>query len=768
MKSNLPSENIQKNLMEIVEFFDKEDRAVRERQIRKCRRLKLMWDNIFSYWYSEVAHDWRIWDFQESQDNTDGSQSFYDKPVNTLRAYIESVIAALSITTPAAKCFPDDAENTLDLITARAGDKIGQLIGRHNNVSLLWLHALYIYYTEGTVYGYSYPDSDEAYGIVEEPIYKEEMTSKNVIICPTCNQPTEVDDVIPIFQPEEQQPEVCFSCGNLMVGAQTERMPLITTKIIGSNKTPKSRVCLEAYGGLYVKISNQAKQQCETPYLIYSHETHYANAVEEYDHLHDTKLLDNLKKGPSGPDDPYTQWGRLNTLYQGEYPQSVVTMRKAWLRPAAYNILGSQEDIDELRKKYPRGVKVCMVNDEFGEALHEALDDYWSITVNPMEDYLTHDPAGTVLIPTQEITNDIISLVLQTIEHGIGQTFADPGVLDFPAYRDTEVVPGGVYEAKPKTGKSLADGFHELKTATLSHEVMPFFEVVQGLAQLVSGALPSLFGGQLDGSNTASEYSMSRAQALQRIQNTWKMFTAWWKDVQGKAIPIYINNMKGDEKDVVTTPDGGFMNVFIRKAELEGKIGKIELEASENLPQTWMQQKDTIMKLMEVQNDQIIAMLSAPENLPLLRDAIGLVDFYVPGEDDRNQQYDEIRELLASEPIEGQPQIDPESGQPLNMDPMTGAPAMEPSIGIDPTFDNHQIGFEIVRGWAVSEAGRLAKIENPPGYENVLLHGKLHWDQMQIQMMQAAQQQQMAAGANPEKPEGSSEISGEKDVSTAV
>ncbi|MET0785351.1 MAG: hypothetical protein ABWY25_01425 [Paenisporosarcina sp.] len=741
--------------MDIVEEFDSEDRAVRERQVRKARRLKLYWDNIFQAWYSEVAHDWRIYDQQQASDSST-SQSYYDKPVNTFRAYIESVIAALSITTPAPKCFPEDADSTLDIVTARAGDKIGQLIGRHNNTSLLWLHALYIYYTEGTVYGFSYPDAKEEYGVIEEDVTKEELETKDVEVCPACGQVTEIDKNQDAFQPEEQPQDNCEFCGN-MVQMVPDKQPLVTTKIVGKTSTPRSRVNLEAYGGLYVKIANYAKKPSDTPYLIFSEETHYANAIEKYDHLRDSELTNKIKgESGSGGYDEYSRLGRLNTIYQGEYPNYVVTMRSCWLRPASYNILKEEEDIKELRKLYPRGVKVCMVNDEFGEAKHESLDDYWTITFNPMEDYLVHDAAGTNLVPTQEITNDLISLVLQTIEHGIGQTFADPGVLNFPAYRDTEVTPGGVYEASPKSGKALNESFFEMKTATLSHEVMPFFEVVQTLAQLVSGALPSLFGGQLDGSNTASEYSMSRAQALQRIQNTWKLFTAWWKEIQGKAIPLYINNMKADEKDVVQNDDGSFVNVFIRRAELEGRIGKIELEASENLPQTWVQVRDSIMKMMEMQNPQILAMLGSPENLPLLRDALGLVDFYIPGEDDRNKQYDEIKECLASEPIPG------------GMDQM-GQPMEESSVPVDPIYDNHQIEFEIVRKWAVSEAGRLAKIENDAGYQNVLLHGIAHYEQLQQQMMMQAQQgAEVAEAGQPQKPEGSSKVEGEADVSVGA
>jgi hypothetical protein len=99
------------------------------------------------------------------------------------------------------------------------------------------------------------------------------------------------------------------------------------------------------------------------------------------------------------------------------------------------------------------------------------------------------------------------------------------------------------------------------------------------------------------------------------------------------------------------------------------------------------------------------------------------------------------------------------------MDPETGQ--FMPSVEIDVTYDKHDIQFEIVRQWVTSEAGRLAKIENQPGYENVLLHGQMHFFEMNKQLVL----QQSAGGPknsdNPEKPEGSKEISGEGDVSTS-
>lgn len=798
MKSIPP--DIQALLKTVVEGCENEDRSVRERQLRTWRRLKLLWEGYANTWWDEVAHDWRIWTVQQD-DNTDGDQSAYDKPVNIFRAYLESIIAALSVTVPPIKCYPDDADNVLDCTTARGGDKIYSLIYRHNNLQLLWLHALFIYMTEGMVAGYNYTKQSKKYGISKHKRYEEKEEFHNVSSCPMCGfelssnpipppmsgmepgmegmegqepdfsqqleqqedkfNPGEEDVLIDDLINQDIAEDLCPACMQMMAPTITQKT-LIVTKLVGVDTNPKSRVCIDAFGGLFVKIPVYARNQEECGYLGYSYETDYTLAIEKYEHLHGNKeLLASIKSnpGPSGGGyAEYDQWARLSPQYAGEYPLNVVTCKNYWIRPSRFNILGDTQDVKKLKKLYPDGVCVHLVNDQFATAYNADLDDSWTITNNPLADFVHFDPLGLLLVSVQEMTNDLLSLTLQTVEHGIGQTFVDPNVLDFNAYSQSSATPGGIFPAKAKTGKTLSEGFHEVKTAQLSGEVLPFAQQVQNLGQLVSGALPSLFGGGLEGSETASQYSMSRAQATQRLQNTWKIFTSWWKEIHGKAIPMFITCMTDDERHVERNEDGGFINSFIRRAELEGKIGRVELEANENLPITWGQQKDTIMQLLTASNPKLLEIVADPNNLPMIRRAIGIEEFNIPGEDDREKQLDEIQQLLNSDPIFG--------GE---MDPMTGQPMMVPSVEIDPIFDNHMIQFEVCKKFITGEAGRQAKVENPEGYQNVLLHGKLHFDE--VMKAQSAMMAQPEGGVpNGEKPnpleQKETPIQGEADVNT--
>lgn len=760
-------------LTSIVKHFEDEDRSTRDRQIRSWRRLKLLWDGFQRVWYSEVAHDWRIWD--EQQDNDSNQQDYYNKPINVFRAYLESIIAALSINIPSVKCYPDDADSSLDILTAKAGDKIGELISRHNDVSLLWLHALYIYCTEGMVACYNYTKEDEKYGKFNLPKYEDQELNKTTSACPDCG--TVLDERIDEAEENKYDPDnddiaaqdalnngqmLCPQCLAEIDPSYTVTK-VIVPRIVGQTSQAKSRQLMEIYGGLYVKVANYAKVQKDTPYLIWSYETNYALARDRY-----KNIREQIQPGMGNPGEPYSKWGRNNPQYYGEMPTDSVTIRNTWLRPAAFEIL-QPDTCDRLKKKFPNGCKVVHVEQEFAEACNESLDDHWTLTNNPLSDFVYFDPIGLLLTSIQEITNDLTSLTLQTIEHGIPQTFADPDVLNFPGYSKMETTPGAIYPAKPKSGKSLNDAFYEVKTSTLSTEVLPFGNQIQQFGQLVSGATPSIFGGQLSGgSNTASEYSMSRSQALQRLQTTWKMFTFWWRDIYGKVIPAYIKCVQDqeDEKFVQKDSMGNFCNILIRKSELEGKIGSFEIETNENLPMTWSQRKDVLMKLLEANNPEILAMLAQPENLPLIYEMIGIADFYVPGEDDRNKQYDEIKQLLNSEPIE-QPPPDDAVLMAISSDQPPPEPVEVPSVEIDPLIDNNAIEFSICQKWIVSPAGQLAKLENQKGYKNVLLHAIAHKMAMMSDEMHAASNANGAAPLAKPKQDKQAPITEDKDVKTS-
>lgn len=711
-------DDLQDALKSIIDQFEKEDQAVRERQIRLWKKLEFYWAGFTKIWWSEVAHDWRIYENVSGE----GDSGYYDKQINIFRAYLETVIAALSASVPGLKCIPDDADNASDISTAKGGTEIAGLVYKHIDAPLLWIKALFVYCTQGMIAAYNYTDENNEYGTVAVPKYENEEVDAQTPICPNCgqqlgdpqlakNEEDEFDpgdDDIVIKNELDDNKILCPQCA-MQVDPELSADKVTITRMTGVINKPKARQCVEVNGGLFVRVPNYARKQCDIPYLAYSYEQHYALIYKQYPDMRDKfKDLDTKITSSSGSD-MYGRWGRLSPQYWGEYPQNTPTVRNWWLRPCAFETIEDDDIVKRLKKKFPDGCKVVFINEEYCESCNESLDDHWTLTYNPLSEYIHYDPLGLLLTSIQDITNDLISLTIQTIEHGVPQTFADPTVLDFKAYRDTEVTPGAIYPAKAKSGKNLAEGFFTVSTASLSREVGPFTEKINELGQFVSGALPSLQGvAQPGSSRTAAQYSMSRQQALQRLQTPWKMINFWWKNVFSKVIPAYIKDMLEDER-IVKEQHQSFINVVIKRAEMDGKIGSVEVISSDALPQGIGQAKDIIMQLMQTNNPEILAAIGAPENLGVLQEALGLDDFSLPGEDDRVKQFEEIQILLQQNPINDQ----------------------MPSVMPDFDVDNHKVEGDICRSWLVGDAGRQAKIDNPNGYKNVLLHMKVH-----IQMLQ--------------------------------
>jgi hypothetical protein len=98
-----------------------------------------------------------------------------------------------------------------------------------------------------------------------------------------------------------------------------------------------------------------------------------------------------------------------------------------------------------------------------------------------------------MLTNIQDIVNDLISLTLQTIEHGITQTWADPAVVNFEAQEQMEAAPGYITPTKLQGGaRNISEAFFSTKSASLSAEVFQFYQIIWQLGQFTSAAMPSI------------------------------------------------------------------------------------------------------------------------------------------------------------------------------------------------------------------------------------------------------------------------------------
>jgi hypothetical protein len=372
------------------------------------------------------------------------------------------------------------------------------------------------------------------------------------------------------------------------------------------------------------------------------------------------------------------------------------------------------------------------------EAHDESMDDHWTVTVNPLSRLIHSAPLGRPLLDIQDMTTNAYNIIAQTMEYGIPQTFADPKALNFDAYGRHRARPGDVFPSKSvPSGESLSSFFHSEKAATLSDEVDNFLDRLDGAGQFVSGDFPSIFGGSAEGgSKTLGEYEQSGARALQRLSLPWRMLTTWKSELMFKAVKEYAKLLKDDGQDeymVKPSGENSYLKLMINVADMQGKVGRVIPESSDQFPVSWPQKVARWFQLLQTNNPQVLASLFIPQNASFIKEIFGMPEMTFPGADQRDKQLEVIFELLKSEPIQ-QPVIDPITPQP--------------SIMPEPDVDNLMINVEVSKQFLVSQYGRAIKVTNPAGYANVVANLKANAMMLQQQMMQQ-QMQQIAAQGQP-------------------
>lgn len=691
-EEDLPEE-VKKALKTILDNIEHEDEDIRITELRNWRQLQLYAKGIMDIYWDELATDWRSF----SNDDSD-IEIGPNRNINIFRAHMESVVAALSVKVPTTIFFPDDADNPEDCETADAYSAIADLLQKHNKSPLQIIKIIYIMWTQGTVAAYNYYKIDPKYGSVRVPKKVEQKILSYDMYCDNCGNG--------LGLVKETPPTMPLHCDNCKVTKVPQSLAFEETieRIVDYTTEPKGRVEFDFFGPINVKIPFYARKQSDIGYLLLKLDPHFAMLRSIYDA--------DIKSGGPG-EDTYERWIRLTQEYQGNIPRDLCTIKSLWIRPWMYfSITNDDSTVELLLKTYPNGAYCTFVNDKLTDCIDENLDDHWTISIDPLSDFIHNEPLGKPLQPIQDMRNDLVDLSFKTIEYGISENFVDPQVVDFNKYKEQQATPGMLTPAKSKAGQTLGESFFQTTPAHLSAEVQEFGQQLDTDGQFVVGDFPSVYGGPSEGSKTAFEYDKSNAQALQRLSLTWKRLVDLWTNLMSKAVVEYAENMKEDEKNV-KRENGRFINTWIRKESLNGKIGSVEPETSEQLPQSWEQKWHLITNLLQMQDPAINSVLLSPENAHLMKQAVALPQFYVPGDHDRTKQFGEIYDLIAN------PQ--------------------DQSVQVGLDEDDHPVHERVIKHYLTSPQGIHLYKSNPMAYQAIIQHYRMHKQAEQELMMQQGQ-----------------------------
>lgn len=749
-KSNAPNtpaqpveldEDLKSALKDIVKSCMDEDKEIRKAMMRQWKKHEEFWHGVQYLFWSERDDSWRSAQDSEFEDNqgedNDSLGSFSDKVIDIYKAHGESIIAALAAQVPALRFLPDDASSTEDTLTARTYNKIADIVSRHNKAKLVFLRALFFLANQGLVASYRYKDSDFSYGSYKVPEYGVEIRESEQFTCTTCGYQAEQNWMVP--EEQEQlalaQPGSCPQCGSTdkpKVEKIKQDVPVL--KNIADH--PKTRVKLDVFGPLHFKVSYYARNQSECGYFGLFLDQAKDVTMSTYPDLADEIEVTHLEDT-----DRFARSAYVYPAEQDVAQENLCTVYKWWLRPSTFYRCTHKENRKKLIKKFPDGVRVVLIGKDriFAEAVPESLDSRWEIGQAGLSTFIYSDPILRPLIQIQEMRNQLVNLIMETINHGIPSEFAHPSVVNFDTYGKFEALPGYIYKAMPsQKGQALENDFYTSNRATLSREVAMFLKQLDQDAQFAIGSFPSIYGGPSEGkSRTFAEYAASRQMALQRLSIVWSMVVDWWTRTIEGCVKMYVECVTEDEK-YTKFENGNYITIWIKRSQMQGKVGGVEPEASETFPISLAQKKDLILKLMELNNPFINDALYKPENARVLQDVLALNEMKLPGEIQRVKQVIEIGELLQ----------DGATAIPTGEMGPDGQEIIQSSVPIDPNVDDHAVHISTLQSFMVDLPGLDVLRENPAGYANLTAHLKMHQNALAVQTMSA--QGGTPPGAPPE------------------
>ncbi len=710
-------------LKTLIETYRTEAVVARRHEIRRIRQARYFWQGLQNLFWDPNRGDWNLPSMvgtrppvEEGSDETPRYQYVH----NIFQAYGLSFIAVMSQDVPTVRFWPQSVNRSDDLTAAKAASDAAELIEQNNKVQELLSAVGYFLWTDGKIGGYvRYVVDGHRFGFKNED-QLEQATRKvgeDSYTCPNCQTTI----------PANMMGDICQNCGTQMSlnKAPDVQVPQVT----GTQKIPNGQEVIDIVGGLELNTPVWSREQQDFPYLQWQLEVPKAKLKSGY-----PLVADSIESSTQlMADDIYARASRLSLAqslpytHPGDALQSLVTFLRTWIRPWAFDELKDADIKADLHALFPDGCYVAFAGDTYCESRNENMDDHWRVLHALPGEGQNRPAVGSSLIDIQEQVNDYANIQAET------QT------LDFDALGSTTAEPAAWYPAAAKAGRSLADSFYQPTPAQVAPDMAKYQQELAGpVAQFLSGLFPAVFGGEMENVKTASGYAMARDQAMGRIGMIWRRVKQWYADVIMLSVDCFRKNRPEDVEAPKLGANNEFEERIIRLADLKGNI-QARPEADETFPRLKSQQRAVIEKMMGAEDPYVAEILGHPANVGIIRSLLGLSDFTIPGENERNKQLREIEQMLKEQPIQ-QPQIDP------SMPP----PPMMSSVQVDDLLDNHKVEFEECQRWASDDDGQEARIQNPTGFANVRAHAAMH-------QMAIMKQQILSGGATvvpPMPPKG--------------
>ena len=658
------------------------------------------------------------------------------------------IIAVLSGGPPTVRFFPANADNGLDVATAKAANTITELFYRTNDIDSLIAREAQLLYTDGVFFAYvRHVLNAQRFGTHEEDVIEpvDTQLSPDTYGC-VAGCGTRTDGETAAGQIAAGGESTCQACGAPIdaMSFQAGERAMVPQKV-GTKTVANGAELLDIYGKLEVTVPPAARDLASAQWLRLRTDVDVSELRFEYQDMADSI-------NPGEPSDGTATEARLARIsaqaggWQSPYGFAAddggktCTYTRIWLRPSIFFRLSSHDDKrDRLLKLFPDGVYVAYVGNTLLRARSESLDKYW-VECHAYPGIGQVRPAiGDCLLDAQDALNDLMDSELSNARLSSPSLFVDSKTVDPKAWMQARQRGGNTFPVTRQGGEDIGSNFFQATPSGNNPGATALREWIFGPgAQYLSATLPGMTGQSDPNLKTARAYAQAKEQAMGRIGIVWRAIKQAHVEIVTKAVRLYIDFRTMDVTLPQITP-AGFANEEIRLDDLHGQIVAYP-ESDEAYPMSAADKRQVFEALLQNPDPSVHGIAVELDNLEYAKGTMGWAGLVMPGEKSRAKQMAEIQELLAGQPIQnpppmgpvGPPPVDPFTGAPLGpppMGPVGPPPPPLPSVPIDKELDEHPVELKTIQSWMHSAAGLAQK--GTPGYENVRLHGVAHFQAMQ-------------------------------------
>jgi hypothetical protein len=527
-------------------------------------------------------------------------------------------------------------------------------------------------------------------------------------------------------------------------------------------------------GALEWKLPIRCNHLIQCGYAIRSQEIDQYKAKAKYPDAADD--IKPSKGGPGGDDLDRlarlnVEQGMMDSYNTADSEANTVTEVKAWIRP--WQLLELDDtNRESIMEKFPNGMQVVFCGDTFCEARDESIEDHLTLLHALPGDGMHRAGLGDWLLPIQKVLNNWLELANDYFVRGVPDTWMDNEMFDVEAIREQVNLPGERHPFDREPGVTMDQVIWQETPPTFPEQLTLFINDFKGeTAQLLSGAFPALFGGDTGSNDTMGGIMLQRDQALGRLGLTWRRLKEAMATVYMQAVQCLAKN----HDHPIFVQDK--VSVTVEMADLKGDMYATP-EVDENFPETPTQKQNRIVEVIQeaATNPMLGGIVDDPDNLELVRDAVGLENFVIKALESRDKQLGEIEIMLTSGPIPNpkigqakkliaqltmQAATNPAAQQQIEqvMQAIQSLPPLVSSEPIDTECDDHEIEAATTLRFINSPRGRAMKNgdeEERESIANIRLHYIEHRDEFK--------KQQAAAQPPPPGPKPPSISANTKDM----